>query len=71
MVHMAGSGLVMYDASTKRMCRIESNCMKPSNSSISIGNETISYTAGMFSMTSFGKGKYLFFNMRNCFNYYT
>ncbi|XP_071634769.1 major royal jelly protein 3-like [Temnothorax longispinosus] len=48
---MQGSGLVVYDASTKRMCRVESDYMKPTSTFVSVANENFTYVGGIFSMT--------------------
>ncbi|KAG5335505.1 MRJP5 protein, partial [Acromyrmex charruanus] len=46
-----GSGLVMYDSSTKRMCRIESDYMKPTDTFFSVANQNFTYEGGIFSVT--------------------
>ncbi|XP_011065391.1 PREDICTED: major royal jelly protein 3-like [Acromyrmex echinatior] len=46
-----GSGLVMYDSSTKRMCRIESDYMKPTDIFFSVANQNFTYEGGIFSIT--------------------
>ncbi|KAG5320206.1 MRJP1 protein, partial [Pseudoatta argentina] len=47
-----GSGLVMYDSSRKRMCRIESDYMKPTDTSFSIAGDNFMFEGGVTSLTS-------------------
>ncbi|XP_018401321.1 PREDICTED: major royal jelly protein 3-like [Cyphomyrmex costatus] len=46
-----GSGLIVYDSSTKRMCRVESDYMKPTDTSFSILSKSFTYEGGIFSLT--------------------
>jgi len=56
---MRGNGLVVYDSSTKRMCRVESKYMEPTDFDlVSINNYNFTYSAGIFSLTIIGDGKY-------------
>jgi len=56
---MEGNGLVVYDSSTKRMCRVESEYMKRTGSDlISINNYDFTYSGGIFTLTIIGDGKY-------------
>ncbi|KAL0113842.1 hypothetical protein PUN28_011283 [Cardiocondyla obscurior] len=50
---MKGYGLIVYDASTNRTCRVESDYMKPSDKNFSLGNQSFTYDYGIFSMTPF------------------
>ncbi|KAG5320207.1 MRJP1 protein, partial [Pseudoatta argentina] len=45
-----GSGLVMYDSSAKRMCRIESDYMKPTDTFFSVANQNFTYEGGIFNL---------------------
>ncbi|XP_011694312.1 PREDICTED: major royal jelly protein 3-like [Wasmannia auropunctata] len=49
-----GNGLVVYDASRRVMCRVESDYMKPTNPVFTIANETLTYPAGIYGMTIIG-----------------
>ncbi|XP_018367866.1 PREDICTED: major royal jelly protein 3-like [Trachymyrmex cornetzi] len=46
-----GSGLIMYDSSRKRMCRIESDYMKPTDTSFSTAGENYTFEGGIASLT--------------------
>ncbi|XP_011707007.1 PREDICTED: major royal jelly protein 3-like [Wasmannia auropunctata] len=60
MADMQGNGLVVYDSSTKRMFRVESDNMKPIDPSLTIANVTFIYEGGPFSATVLNGGKYRF-----------
>ncbi|KAL0113836.1 hypothetical protein PUN28_011281 [Cardiocondyla obscurior] len=49
---MQGYGLIVYDSSTKRMCRVESDYMRPTDGFVSIANDNFTYINGIFSMTT-------------------
>ncbi|XP_011694546.1 PREDICTED: major royal jelly protein 3-like [Wasmannia auropunctata] len=51
MADVRGNGLVVYDSSTKRICRVESDYMKPTDTLVTIGNVTFPYANGPFSVT--------------------
>lgn len=51
MADTKGFGLVVYDASKQRMCRVESIYMKPTDTDFSIANKTFSYEGGIFTLT--------------------
>ncbi|KAG5322647.1 MRJP3 protein, partial [Acromyrmex heyeri] len=53
-----GSGLVMYDSSRKRMCRIESDYMKPTDTSFSIAGDNFMFEGGVASLTILGDELY-------------
>jgi len=56
---MKGNGLIVYDSSTKRMCRVESKYMEPTGSDlISIDNYNFTYSGGIFTLIIIGDGKY-------------
>jgi len=57
MTDTEGSGLVMYDSSTKRMCRVESDYMKPTDTFFSVANQNFTYEGGIFSITILDDGK--------------
>ncbi|XP_018401315.1 PREDICTED: major royal jelly protein 3-like [Cyphomyrmex costatus] len=58
MTDTKGSGLVMYDSSTRRMCRIESDYMKPTDIFFSVANQNFTYEGGIFSITILGDELY-------------
>ncbi|KYQ55036.1 Major royal jelly protein 3 [Trachymyrmex zeteki] len=51
MADSEGYGLVVYNSFTKSMCRIESDYMKPTDTSFSIAGKNFTYVGGIFSMT--------------------
>ncbi|TGZ32851.1 Major royal jelly protein 3 [Temnothorax longispinosus] len=55
---MQGSGLVVYDASTKRMCRVESDYMKPTSTFVSVANENFTYVGDLYYAAVSGKEIY-------------
>ncbi|XP_011699237.1 PREDICTED: major royal jelly protein 3-like isoform X2 [Wasmannia auropunctata] len=58
MTDMEGNGLVVYDLSTKRMCRVESDYMKPTDTLVTIGNVTFPFANGPFSVTVLNEDVY-------------
>ncbi|XP_018396175.1 PREDICTED: major royal jelly protein 1-like [Cyphomyrmex costatus] len=46
-----GFGLVVYDSSTERMCRVESDYMKPTDANFVINDQNVTYVRGIFSLT--------------------
>ncbi|KYN02118.1 PREDICTED: major royal jelly protein 1-like [Cyphomyrmex costatus] len=46
-----GFGLVVYDSSTERMCRVESDYMKPTDANFVIDDQNVTYGGGIFSLT--------------------
>ncbi|KYN02119.1 Major royal jelly protein 1 [Cyphomyrmex costatus] len=60
-----GFGLVVYDSSTERMCRVESDYMKPTDANFVINDQNVTYVRGIFSLTIISNGKYLIFNIMN------
>ncbi|XP_011694433.1 PREDICTED: major royal jelly protein 3-like [Wasmannia auropunctata] len=58
MADTQGSGIVIYDSSTRRMCRVESDCMKPTDPHFSIAGQNFTYNGGISSMTVIGKDLY-------------
>lgn len=65
MADMLGSGLVMYDASMRHLCRIESDYMKPTDTFISIADHNFTYVGGIYSVTTYCDGKYSLSNTNN------
>ncbi|XP_011685575.1 PREDICTED: major royal jelly protein 3-like [Wasmannia auropunctata] len=53
-----GYGLVVYDSSTKRMCRVESDYMKSTNNNFNIAGEHFIYDGGIFSLAIAGDDLY-------------
>ncbi|XP_018396201.1 PREDICTED: major royal jelly protein 5-like [Cyphomyrmex costatus] len=51
MADTGGYGLVVYDSSTERMCRVESDYMKPTDIYFSIAHTNFTYVGGIYSMT--------------------
>ncbi|XP_018346756.1 PREDICTED: major royal jelly protein 3-like [Trachymyrmex septentrionalis] len=51
MTDTEGSGLVVYESSTKRMCRVESDYMKPVNTFFSVAKQNFTHEGGIFSIT--------------------
>ncbi|XP_012058209.1 PREDICTED: major royal jelly protein 3-like [Atta cephalotes] len=51
MTDTGNSGLVVYNSFTNSMCRIESDYMKPTDTSFSIRGENFTYVGGIFSIT--------------------
>ncbi|XP_011694431.1 PREDICTED: major royal jelly protein 3-like [Wasmannia auropunctata] len=58
MAEMQGYGLVVYDSSTKRMCRIEADNMKPTDTFYSINGYNITYVGGPLGVTIIGDELY-------------
>ncbi|XP_018401274.1 PREDICTED: major royal jelly protein 3-like [Cyphomyrmex costatus] len=50
-VDSGGSGLIVYDSSTKHMCRVESDYMKPTDIFFSVANKNFTFEGGIYSMT--------------------
>ncbi|XP_018396173.1 PREDICTED: major royal jelly protein 1-like [Cyphomyrmex costatus] len=46
-----GFGLVVYDSSTERMCRVESDYMKPTDANFVIDDQNVTYVRGINSLT--------------------
>ncbi|XP_018401267.1 PREDICTED: major royal jelly protein 1-like [Cyphomyrmex costatus] len=60
MADVRGKGLVVYDSSTKSMCRIESDYMIPTGNFISIVNQKFPYEGGVFSIVTLHDELYYF-----------
>ncbi|KYM97323.1 Major royal jelly protein 1 [Cyphomyrmex costatus] len=52
MADLLGKGLVVFDSSTKSMCRVESDYMIPTESFVSIANQKCPYDGGIFSIVT-------------------
>ncbi|XP_018401268.1 PREDICTED: major royal jelly protein 1-like [Cyphomyrmex costatus] len=52
MADVQGKGLVVYDSSAKRMCRVESDYMIPTESFVSIANQKVPYNGGIWSIVT-------------------
>jgi len=63
MADTKGYGMVVYDSSRKHMCRVESDYMKPTNTTFLVDGDIFTYVGGIFSMTIMGDGKYSTFNI--------
>ncbi|KYM97329.1 Major royal jelly protein 5 [Cyphomyrmex costatus] len=50
MADSGGSGIVIYDSSKRRICRVESDYMKPTDSSFSIAGENFTYEGGIMDL---------------------
>ncbi|XP_011700235.1 PREDICTED: major royal jelly protein 3-like [Wasmannia auropunctata] len=48
---MEGSGLVVYNLSTNRMCRVESDYMKPTDTFFTVGGFNFTHVASTFALT--------------------
>ncbi|XP_018363991.1 PREDICTED: major royal jelly protein 1-like [Trachymyrmex cornetzi] len=51
MADTKGNGIVVYDSSRKHMCRVESDYMKPTDTTFHVEGENFTYAGGIFSMT--------------------
>ncbi|XP_011065388.1 PREDICTED: major royal jelly protein 3-like [Acromyrmex echinatior] len=51
MTDAGDSSLVVYNSFTNSMCRVESDYMKPTDTSISIAGENFTYVGGIYSIT--------------------
>ncbi|XP_018401273.1 PREDICTED: major royal jelly protein 5-like [Cyphomyrmex costatus] len=58
MADPVGFGLVVYDTSRKRMCRVESDYMKPTDASLSINGNNFPLDFGIYGMTIIGDDFY-------------
>ncbi|XP_018396172.1 PREDICTED: major royal jelly protein 2-like [Cyphomyrmex costatus] len=58
MADSQGSGLIVYDSCTKRMCRVESDSMKSADVIFSVVGENFTYTGGILSLTVLGSDLY-------------
>lgn len=54
-----GFGMVVYNASTLKFCRIDSDSMKPTGLGYSVGNQFYPLQDGISSMTVIDKGTFL------------
>ncbi|XP_018343196.1 PREDICTED: major royal jelly protein 1-like [Trachymyrmex septentrionalis] len=54
MADSKGSGIVIYHSSRKHMCRVESDYMKPTNTTFLVDGDIFTYVGGIFSMTIMG-----------------
>jgi len=60
MTDVEGGGLVVYNARTSKLCRLESDFMKATNFSIIVGDQTYPFNDTIHSLTIIDKSKYLF-----------
>jgi len=55
-----GTGLIIYNGYTSKLCRVESDFMKPTDVDVLVANKRYPITDSTYGITTIGEGKYLF-----------